>query len=88
MVFYFFFEKNKIWHNFISFTAVTMDFIFLAFGGALTLWLIGPQTKFSLHFSIFLTMLLTYSCIETEKYTTCVWNGEGVMLCKEISMMR
>jgi hypothetical protein len=66
------------------------DFIIVALTGALVFWLLGPQTKFSLHYSIYLAALCAVSLLEMETYRTCVWDdkiGEGAMLCREITRM-
>ena len=64
------------------------DFLIVALVGAAVFWLVGPQTKFSLHYSIYLAALFAVSLLEMETYTTCVWDEnmvEGGMLCREIS---
>jgi hypothetical protein len=66
------------------------DFLIVALAGAAVFWLVGPQTKFSLHYSIYLAGLVAVSLLETETYTRCMWEGalgEGVMVCREITQL-
>jgi len=66
------------------------DILAVVFMGAVTLAL-GPKDKFRLLFCIFLTCLITYTAIETETFTTCVWqhsDDESIMLCREFTRLR
>ena len=67
------------------------DFLIVAIIGAGVFWVVGPQTKFTLHFSIYLAILFTIFWLEVETYTTCVSDdaiGKGAMICHEITRIK
>jgi len=64
-------------------------FLVLTLSGAAIFWLVGPQSKFSLHFSIYMALLIAVSLIEIETKLVCVADDlQGDMLCQIITRLR